>query len=192
MKLKFQTCWRRYAVDPTTGLHATWIRYLMMTNKPKYTRTESKSPASSPTVTIDNKHLSNIKRKLQLVRSSSLGERYRNQNSESETREEANEFSIPKIDIRTQRAQSDGDLTFIEQNLSDEENQSTVTSLPSVTGYYGKYILFEFRKHLRIIVVTRNDSKLFCNDFIYLTVLLAAYLKMIFKDTDIIVYLMIA
>ena len=36
------------------------------------------------------------------------------------------------MDLRTHRAQSDGDLTFIDQAVTDDENQSTVTSLPSI------------------------------------------------------------
>ncbi len=138
-----------------------------MTNKRKYTRSGSKSPASSPTVALDNKRISAIKRKLQLARTSSVGERYRNRNqgSESETKEDGNEFSIPKIDLRTQRAQSDGDLTFIEQNMTDDENQSTVTSLPSVVGYYGKlkklFIFFDkFKGH--IILSFHIYTQTFC------------------------------
>eukprot|EP00794_Sanderia_malayensis_P011877 gene11877-13110_t len=132
-----QCCWRRYAVDPTCGLHATWIRYLQMSNMNN--KRKAPKPASSPSVTLDNKRISTIKKRLLLARSSSIGEKYRSQNSESETKEEINnQFSMPNIDPRTLRAVSDGDLNFIEHNTTDEDdNQSTVTSLPSVVGYYG-------------------------------------------------------
>ena len=99
-----------------------------MTDKRKST---SKSPAASPAVSTENRGLSIIK-KLQLVRTSSIADKFRNRSNDSESREEENQMSVSESQLRTQRAVSDGDLTYIDQLPTDDENQSTVTSLPSI------------------------------------------------------------
>ena len=101
---------------------------MKMTDKRKST---SKSPAASPAVSTENRGLSIIK-KLQLVRTSSIADKFRNRSNDSESREEENQMSVSESQLRTQRAVSDGDLTYIDQLPTDDENQSTVTSLPSI------------------------------------------------------------
>ncbi|XP_065063684.1 potassium voltage-gated channel subfamily KQT member 1-like [Rhopilema esculentum] len=125
-----QSCWRRYATDPINGLHATWIRYLRMIDKRKLPRNDTKSPGASPSVASDNRR--SIIKKLQLVRTSSLAEKFRNRSNDSESREDENQLSVTGMELRTQRTRSDGDLTFIDQLPTDDENQSTITSLPSI------------------------------------------------------------
>lgn len=123
-----QSFWRRYATDPAVGLHATWIRYLKMTDKRKPV---PKSPAASPAVSTENRGLSIIK-KLQLVRTSSIADKFRNRSNDSDSREEESQLSVSESQLQKQRAVSDGDLTYIDQLPTDDEAQSTVTSLPSI------------------------------------------------------------
>jgi len=126
-----QNTWRRFAIDPENGLHATWIRFVKMTDKRK-----SKSPASSPAVSVETRRKSLMK-KLQLVRTSSSAEKYQLRSNDLEPREEDNQMSDTESQLRTQRAVSDGDLTYIDPVVTEDENQSTVTSLPSIVFLKG-------------------------------------------------------
>ena len=77
-------------------------------------------------------------KKLQLVRTSSSAEKYQLRSNDLEPREEDNQMSDTESQLRTQRAVSDGDLTYIDPVVTEDENQSTVTSLPSIVFLKGK------------------------------------------------------
>ena len=102
-------------------------------------RNMGKSPAASPSVSVETRRKSLIK-KLQLVRTSSAADKFRQRSNDSECREEENQFSETESQLRTQRAVSDGDLTYIDHLATDDENQSTVTSLPSIVFLKGIFI----------------------------------------------------
>ena len=100
-----------------------------------------KSPAASPAVSTENRGLSIIK-KLQLVRTSSIADKFRNRSNDSDSREEESQLSVSESQLQKQRAVSDGDLTYIDQLPTDDEAQSTVTSLPSIA--FVKGVCFDF------------------------------------------------
>ena len=114
-----------------------------MIDKRKIPRNDTKSPGASPSVASDNRR--SIIKKLQLVRTSSLAEKFRHRSNDSESREDENQLSVTRMELRTQRTRSDGDLTFIDQLPTDDENQSTITSLPSIVYVtnQGKEFLFD-------------------------------------------------
>lgn len=95
-----------------------------------------KTPSSSPAISTETRGLSIIK-KLQLVRTSSIADKFRNRSNDSESREEENQLSVKLDQLQKHRAVSDGDLTYIDQLPTDDEVQSTVTSLPSIVFVKG-------------------------------------------------------